>query len=91
MLSKLKQNSLAGEVAHSLLAPPNRMGQFKSMTDLNVMPKKAAVLLHFFPDLQEEVNFVLIQRHVYNGAHSGQISFPGGSQTLRTKIYGPPP
>lgn len=77
-MSKLKQNSLAGDVAHSLLAPDYRIGQLKSMNDLNVKSKKAAVLLHFFPDLQGEVNFVLIQRHVYNGAHSGQISLPGG-------------
>ena len=78
LLSKLKQISLAGEFAHSLLAPPYRMGQLKSLNVSNVKPKKAAVLLHFSPDLYGKVKFVLIQRHVYNGTHSGQISFPGG-------------
>ena len=78
LLSKLKQISLAGEFAHSLLAPPYRMGQLKSLNVSNVKPKKAAVLLHFSPDLHGKVNFVLIQRHLYNGTHSGQISLPGG-------------
>ena len=36
LLSKLKQNNLAGEFAHSLLAPPYRMGQLKSLNVSNV-------------------------------------------------------
>jgi 8-oxo-dGTP pyrophosphatase MutT (NUDIX family) len=78
LLTKLKENRLAGRVAHSLLAPPQRMAQLNSMSMTKMKPKKAAVLLLFYPNVRGEVNFVLTRRKVYKGAHSGQISFPGG-------------
>ena len=43
-------------------------------------PTKASVLLLIYPD-DDNVNdckFVLIQRNTYDGAHSAQISLPGG-------------
>ena len=43
-------------------------------------PKKAAVLLLFYPNARGEVNFILTRRKVYKGVHSGQISFPGGKE-----------
>ncbi|MBW6459411.1 MAG: CoA pyrophosphatase [Bacteroidales bacterium] len=39
--------------------------------------KKAAVLILFYPG-DEDVKLVFIRRNEYRGAHSGQISFPGG-------------
>lgn len=77
-MTKLKENRLAGEVAHSLLAPPHRMKQLKSIPISKRKPKKASVLLLFYPNAEGEINFVLIRRRVYKGVHSGQISFPGG-------------
>ncbi len=41
--------------------------------------KKAAVLICLFPAHDGEICFVLIKRNEYDGVHSGQISFPGGS------------
>jgi 8-oxo-dGTP pyrophosphatase MutT (NUDIX family) len=78
LLTKLKENRLAGRVAHSLLAPPQRIAQLNSMSMTKMKPKKAAVLLLFYPNVRGEVNFVLTRRKVYKGVHSGQISFPGG-------------
>ena len=76
--SKLKQNKLAGAVAHSLMAPPYRKEKFKSTLISKMKPKMASVLLLLYPNEFGEMNFVLIRRRVYNGIHSGQISFPGG-------------
>lgn len=39
----------------------------------------AAVLIILYP-INDEVHTLFIQRPVYNGVHSGQISFPGGKQ-----------
>ena len=78
VLTKLKENRLASGFAHSLLAPPQRIHQFKSMSMTKVKPEKAAVLLLFYPNKSGEVNFVLTRRKIYKGPHSGQISFPGG-------------
>jgi 8-oxo-dGTP pyrophosphatase MutT (NUDIX family) len=77
-LTKLKENQLDGRVAHALLAPPVRLEQMKTLSKTNIKPKKAAVLLLFYPNALGEVNFVLTRRKIYNGLHSGQISFPGG-------------
>ena len=78
LTSKLKQNKLAGAVAHSLMAPPYRKEKFKSTLISKMKPKMASVLLLLYPNEFGEMNFVLIRRRVYNGIHSGQISFPGG-------------
>ena len=36
------------------------------------------MLLLLYPNANDKVSFVLTRRKVYNGVHSGQISFPGG-------------
>jgi len=77
-LTKLKENRLDGRVAHSLLAPPNRTEQLTSLPITKMKPKKAAVMLLLYPNAAGEVSFVLTRRKKYKGAHSGQISFPGG-------------
>ena len=76
--SKLKQITLSGNEAHSLLAPPQRVKQIDSFFKNKISPKKAAVLIHLYPDQNDLIHFVLIQRNSYIGVHSGQISFPGG-------------
>lgn len=76
--SKLKQITLSGNEAHSFLAPPQRMKELKSSFKIKTTPKKAAVLIHLYPDENDSLHFVLIQRNSYVGVHSGQISFPGG-------------
>ena len=78
LLTNLKEISLPGSVAHSLLAPPKRMDQVRSILKTSTKIKKAAVLLLLYPNAKDKVSFVLTRRKVYNGVHSGQISFPGG-------------
>lgn len=40
--------------------------------------RKGAVLVLFYP-VENRLHTVLTLRHSYEGAHSGQVSFPGGS------------
>ncbi|MEI8204308.1 MAG: CoA pyrophosphatase [Bacteroidota bacterium] len=46
--------------------------------------KKSAVLILFYSK-NDEIYTVLIQRPVYNGVHSNQISFPGGKHEISDK------
>ena len=82
LTTKLKQNSLAGEVGHSVMAPPYRIENIESSLITEMKPKMASVLLLLYPNVFGEMNFVLTRRRVYNGMHSGQISFPGGKPDL---------
>jgi 8-oxo-dGTP pyrophosphatase MutT (NUDIX family) len=41
--------------------------------------RESAVLALLYP-YKDEIYTVLMQRHVYEGTHSGQISFPGGKR-----------
>ena len=45
-------------------------------------PTKASVLILIYPDCDNGSKFVLIQRNVYKGVHSAQISLPGGKHEL---------
>ncbi|MEK9603930.1 MAG: CoA pyrophosphatase [Flavobacteriaceae bacterium] len=83
LIAKLKENDLPADNAHSLLAPPLRMKQLQKLDSTKIKSKNAAVLLHLSPSFLGEMNFVLIQRNVYEGAHSGQISFPGGKPEIQ--------
>lgn len=78
ILTNLREISLPASVAHSYLAPPNRMTLLRSIQKKSIKPLKAAVLLLLYPNIKGKVSFVLTRRKVYNGVHSGQISFPGG-------------
>ncbi|MEK9516995.1 MAG: CoA pyrophosphatase [Flavobacteriaceae bacterium] len=78
LLTNLREINLPGRVAHSLLAPPQRMSQLRSIQNTSIKLKKAAVLLLLYPNAEGKVSFVLTRRKVYKGVHSGQISFPGG-------------
>ena len=54
-------------------------------------PKRAGVLVHLF-DGVDGLEVLLMKRPVYDGTHSGQISFPGGKfeehdQTLENTAY----
>ncbi len=49
--------------------------------------KKSAVLILFYPSDDGQTHFVLIQRAVYSGVHSGQISFPGGKMDSTDKSF----
>lgn len=73
--SRLKQ-PLPGSIAHNLMrAIPvgNLVPRFEHKTP----PKPGSVLILLYPE-NGNIYFPLIQRPVYTGAHSGQISLPGG-------------
>jgi len=72
LLKKELEWSLPGEQAQLKMAPPDRPRQ-----DTDQSTRNAGVLILLYP-YENDVYTVLIQRPEYNGAHSGQISLPGG-------------
>ena len=75
-LSEALKDELPGDLAHDEMSPPKRL---KNKRPPATGYKEAAVAvvigLH-----QEELHFSVIQRPTYDGAHSGQIAFPGGKK-----------
>lgn len=76
-IEPLKSVTLPGEAAHELMMPPERRGLMQQIDWEKVQPKKAAVLMLFYPK-DNLTHLVLIQRNTYQGVHSAQIAFPGG-------------
>lgn len=76
-IEKLQQKQLGGLTSQFKLAPKLRM-RYSEELILSKNPKKAAVLALFYPDSNNQTRFLLTERASYNGAHSAQISFPGG-------------
>lgn len=76
-IEKLQQKQLGGLTSQFKLAPKLRM-RYSEELILSKNPKKAAVLALFYPDNNNQTRFLLTERASYNGAHSAQISFPGG-------------
>ena len=78
LIAKLKEIPLPGFKSHLLLVPPESNEDAKNINYNYINPKIAAVLIHFYPNHNDQLSFVLIERNKYPGIHSGQISFPGG-------------
>ena len=80
------QDNLPGADAHEDLSPYPRASA-KKIKISGKEAKLGAVMVLLYP-IDYEPYFVLIQRPVYEGTHSGQISFPGGKveekESLRT-------
>ena len=76
---KLKEELLSvlpGVEAHLRLAPEMRVQDLKlGQTPVDAI--ESAVLIILYP-FQNRLNTVVILRNEYEGAHSGQISLPGG-------------
>lgn len=70
--------SLPGNEAHIKMVPAERLQRLPDTNTAYKNAREAAVLCCFYPNLNNEVYFVLTMRHSYNGVHSNQISFPGG-------------
>lgn len=84
MLKELTENlrielskELPGEMAHSMMMPTLRDANL-TIPKNPTSPIKSAVLILFYQDEHGHIKFPLIQRPSYNGAHSAQVSFPGG-------------
>ncbi|SDX86049.1 NUDIX domain-containing protein [Lutibacter oricola] len=76
-IATLQQNKLGGLDAQFKLAPAIRL-KFNHELIEKANPKIAAVLALFYPDKNNETQFLLTLRASYKGTHSAQISFPGG-------------
>jgi len=75
-LSRRLKLPLPGPEAHRLMMPE---GSEKSRFDEARMAKaRLSSVLILLYEKDGEVCIPLTQRHVYDGTHSGQISFPGG-------------
>lgn len=77
-LESARKRPLPGEKAQLDLAPTGR----SSLSDLDLDTKsvRKAGVLALFENHQSLAQLILISRTHYPGAHSGQISFPGGKQ-----------
>lgn len=76
-LNKLRENllkPLPGEAVQYLMAPENR-SRIKETERMNFRPSAVLILLCKDAD---GWYVPLIQRHSYDGAHSAQVSLPGG-------------
>ncbi|MDZ7607043.1 MAG: CoA pyrophosphatase [Cyclobacteriaceae bacterium] len=71
------KEKLPGALAHQIMLPTHRDNTFR-FPEFTGEPVKSAVLLLFYPGDDGIVKFPLIQRPTYSGAHSAQISLPGG-------------
>ncbi len=80
LITKLKQRlkqQLPGKKAQKRMMPKADWLQDRFAIDIKKGANEAAVLVLLYKK-KEEIYFPLIQRHTYDGVHSGQISFPGG-------------
>lgn len=80
ILNNLGEFELPGTKAHDEIAP-YRNAKFLTVKD---NPRNAAVLIHLY-SVNNETYFTLIKRTTYDGAHSGQISLPGGKEEPEDK------
>lgn len=76
-LPKIEKEKLLSTVAHQKMAPLERILSIQSIDYNKSNPKKAAVMMLFYPK-NNETFLVLIERNSYKGVHSAQIAFPGG-------------
>lgn len=73
----LKKIPLPGETAQHEMAAVERLAAMQLDALKTKTPKNAAVMMLVYPK-NNEAHFVLIERVISKGAHSGQIAFPGG-------------
>jgi 8-oxo-dGTP pyrophosphatase MutT (NUDIX family) len=76
-IPKIAKENLIGEEAHQKMSPPERLKFIKEIDPATFNPRKAAVLMLFYPK-NAQTHLVLIVRNEYKGVHSSQIGFPGG-------------
>ncbi len=79
-LSNVFSNALPGWEAQSKMINFKRPDPNQAAAE-NPDARKSAVLALLYPK-HGELHTVLMLRNVYNGTHSGQVSFPGGKHEL---------
>lgn len=77
-LKKTIEKGLPGEEAHQLLMPLKRpLSSIAKNEATSYRESAVGIVLHPF---NQSIHCILIRRPSYEGAHSGQISFPGGKR-----------
>lgn len=76
-IPKIEKETLLSTDAHAKMAPLERISYLKKENYLDKNPRRAAVLMLFYPKNQI-THLALIVRNSYPGVHSSQIGFPGG-------------
>ena len=84
---KIKDFNLKGKLAHKKMAPYNRISENEQNKINNFTYKEAAVLILIYPSDKGVPSFVLIERTISSGVHSGQISLPGGKKEKNDKSF----
>ncbi len=79
-LNKKLKKTLPGEKAQNKMAPTKHLSNIPIADNII----NSAVLLLLYPH-NNNIYTLLIQRPIYNGQHSGQISFPGGKYEITDK------
>jgi 8-oxo-dGTP pyrophosphatase MutT (NUDIX family) len=75
-LSDALRDDLPGDLAHDEMSPPQRLKNKRTpATGFKEAAVAVVIGLH-----QDQLHFTVIQRPTYDGAHSGQIAFPGGKK-----------
>jgi 8-oxo-dGTP pyrophosphatase MutT (NUDIX family) len=74
---KIANETLPATEAHSKMVPPERIDFLQKQSFVNIVPKRAAVLMLLYPK-NKETHLALIVRNSYPGIHASQIAFPGG-------------
>jgi 8-oxo-dGTP pyrophosphatase MutT (NUDIX family) len=69
--------ALPGALAHDPMRAV-AVGALKPNFKYDVLPRKGSVLILLYPDEDGSIRFPLTRRQTYSGAHSDQISLPGG-------------
>jgi 8-oxo-dGTP pyrophosphatase MutT (NUDIX family) len=77
---KIANLDLPGEASHYKMAPIERLQELTKQSLKNNKAKKAAVMVLFYPNQDDETLLALILRNTYKGVHSAQVGFPGGKQ-----------
>ncbi|WP_159947980.1 NUDIX hydrolase [Polaribacter septentrionalilitoris] len=83
-IKQLEKTKLGGLDVQFKMAPKLRLRYDADKIRAN-NPRKAAVLVLFYPNNKNETTFLLTQRASYKGTHSAQISFPGGKIEKKDK------
>ncbi len=81
---KIQKEKLLSSDAHAKMAPLERISFLKEMNYIDKNPKRAAVLMLFYPK-NSMTHLALIVRNTYPGVHSSQIGFPGGKVEIEDK------
>src|SRR5262249_18472644 len=73
---------LPGQASHEPLRAYSSQGELPQFSH-KLPPRPGSVLILLYPDEEGQPAFPLIKRPDYPGAHSGQVSLPGGKMEPR--------